>query len=80
MLVSEEILEESVDVHCTHPTFQSNTVLLHFLDRLAFRYIRRFDAKIQRELTPCLNLFGIEFLNKFKQAVDFEVFIVALRW
>lgn len=76
MLFAEEILEKGIHMHRSHPSFQSDCVLLHFLDRLAFRYIRRFDPKILSKLAPSFDLFGVKFHDKFPQGIDLKLFVV----
>jgi len=65
MSLAEKVLEEGIDMHCPHPSLQSDRVLLYLLDRLALGHIRRFDTKVLSKLTPSLDFFGIEFDNQF---------------
>lgn len=79
MLFPKKVLEESVDVHCSHPSFQSDRVLLYLLDRLAFGHIGRLDAQVLSKLTPCLDLFSIELDDELPQSISFKLLVVAPR-
>jgi hypothetical protein len=61
MPFTEKILEEGIDVHCPHPSLQSDRVLLYLLYRLAFGNVGWFDTEVLSKLTPSLDFFGIEF-------------------
>ena len=78
VLLAQQVFEEGIDVRCSHPSFQPNAVLLDLLSRLAFCDIWCFHTKVECKLTPGLDLFGIELLDKFEQAKGFKVFVVAL--
>ena len=60
MLLVQEVLEESIDMHRSHPALQSNAVLLYFLDTLPLGRVGWFYAEFHDELGPCFDLFSIE--------------------
>lgn len=80
MPFSEKIFEEGIDMHCPHPSFESDRVLLYLLHRLAFGNVRRFDTKVLSKLTPSLDFFGIKLDDQFPQSKGFEFLVIAPRW
>lgn len=80
MLLAKQIVEECVNVEAPHPALQSDGILLHFLDRLAFIGIGRLDTEIECKLIPSLDFLGIEKLDQLEQAEYFELLIIAFWW
>ena len=78
--LTEKILEESIDMHCPHPSLQSDRVLLYLLYRLAFGDIRRLDTEVLSKLTPGLDFFGIELDDQLPQSKGLEFFVIAPGW
>jgi hypothetical protein len=78
--LTEKILEEGIDMHCAHPSLQSDRVLLYLLYRLAFGNVGRFDTEVLSKLTPSLDFFGIELDDQFPQSKSFEFLVIAARW
>lgn len=78
MLLVQKILEESIDMHRSHPALQSHTVLLYFLDALPFRSVWWFYPEFHDQLGPGLDLLGIELSDQLEQSIDIEDFVVTL--
>lgn len=55
----------------------SERIRTDLLYGLVLGYIRGINAKIQSELAPGLDLFGIELPDQFKEAIDLEFLVVA---
>jgi hypothetical protein len=77
MSLAEKILKEGIDMHCPHPSLQSNRVLLYLLYRLAFGNIGRLNTEVLGKLTPCLDFFSIEFDDQFPQSEGSELLVIA---
>lgn len=79
MLLAQKVFEESIDMHGSHPSFQSDCVLLYLLYRLTFGDIRWFDTKVLGKLTPSFDFFGIELDDELPQSECLEFLVVTSR-
>jgi hypothetical protein len=65
MSLAEKVLKEGIDMHCPHPSLQSDRILLNLLYRLAFGNVGRFDTEVLGKLAPSLDFFCIELDDQF---------------
>jgi hypothetical protein len=80
MLFAKKIFEERIDMHRSHPSFQSDCILLYLLHRLTFGNIWRLNSKVLSELAPCFDLLSIELDDKLPQSICLKFFVIASRW
>lgn len=60
------------------PYLESDRVLLHLLGALPLVCVWRLDTQIQSQLSPCLDLLGIEFAYQLEEGPGAEGVAVAL--
>jgi len=67
-----EILEEGIDMHRVHPSLQPYRILLDLLRALALLLVRGLNSQLQSQLSPGLELLGLELLDELEQSEGAE--------